>query len=129
MRKEAIGVYINVKCGIYLVENPKGEVYIGASRDLPERVRQHKGSMREPGKLKTSMLIHGRKNHKYYLLLELPEWSESSTLKYFENLYIRIYRKDGYSVMNLIGSNYRDYADTRFPSKWKGFYINPCDPV
>lgn len=95
-----LGVFVNAKCGIYLIENSDGEVYIGQSRDLEARIRKHKKGQNQSGELKYSFFKHGRKNHKYYLLLELPTHTDLETLLYFESLYIKQYRKDGYGVLN-----------------------------
>jgi hypothetical protein len=37
------GKYIKPKCGIYAVVNPLGEIYIGQSENIPQRVRGLRG--------------------------------------------------------------------------------------
>ncbi len=121
-----IGVYISAKCGIYLVENPDGEVYIGQSRDLPKRVRDYKKGQVYAGDIKHSIFKHGRKNHKFYLLLELPITTDTETLWYFEKLFIRQYRKDGYVVLNHnSGGTGGSTSGKKITTPGRNFYINP----
>lgn len=122
------GKFINHKCGIYLVENPLGEVYIGASRDIPQRIRDYKRASSASGNLKLSIFKHGRRSHKYYLLLKFDEYVNDQTLNYFEKVYIRKYMREGYSVMNKLIGNYGDRSKLKgvFSVRHKGFYIDPC---
>lgn len=98
-----IGKYVNQMCGIYLVENPLGEVYIGQSVNIPRRINEIKTANSVSGELKLSTFRHGRKNHKFYLLCALPGNASNECLDHFEKLYIRQYKKDGYVVLNGTG--------------------------
>lgn len=98
------GLYINAKTGIYAIVNPIGEIYIGQSIDLEERVRVHKkyggASTRH---LKYSMFNHGRKNHKYFLVLELDQDVDQATLWEWEKFYIQKFANEGYKMLNANG--------------------------
>lgn len=121
------GIYINHKCGVYLVENPLGEVYIGSSRDIPGRVRRYKKGMDASGNLNKSIFRHGRNNHKFYLLLAFDKYVSEEVMVHFENLYIRQYKKDGYIVLNIYKASLgRGPKKGVFSVHTKGFYIDPC---
>lgn len=95
------GLYIHARAGIYAIVNPIGEIYIGQSIDLEERVRNHK---KQAGYgttlLKYSMFNHGRKNHKYFLVMELDEKADQATLREWERFYIQKYTNEGYKLLN-----------------------------
>lgn len=95
------GEYINVKAGVYAVVNPDGEIYIGQSKDLPERIRVHKKKAGgHSGNLRYSMLKHGRSNHRYYLVEEL---NENSALPMFwerEKFHIKRLASLGFTLIN-----------------------------
>lgn len=95
------GLYIHAKAGIYAIVNPIGEIYIGQSIDLEERVRKHKKEAggRQP-LLARSMVIHGRKNHRYYLVMELGQNVDQATLWEWEKFYIQKFADDGYKMLN-----------------------------
>lgn len=95
------GIYINAKAGIYAIVNPIGEIYIGQSYDLEERVRKHKKEAggRHP-LLAKSMVRHGRKNHRYYLVLQLDKYVDQSILWEREKFYIQKFANDGYKMLN-----------------------------
>lgn len=95
------GLYIQAKAGIYAIVNPVGEIYIGQSINLEERVRMHK---KQAGYgtslLKYSMFNYGRKNHKYFLVLELDESADQATLREWEKFYINKFTIEGYKMLN-----------------------------
>lgn len=95
------GLYINAKAGIYAIVNPVGEIYIGQSIDLQERVRKHKKEAggRQP-LLAKSMVRHGRKNHRYYLVMELEQGVNQATLWEWEKYYIHKFTNNGYKMLN-----------------------------
>ena len=98
------GLYINAKAGIYAIINPIGEIYIGQSTDLEERIRKHKKEAggRHP-LLAKSMVRHGRKNHHYYLVMELDQTVDQTTLWEWEKFYIHKFANDGYKMLNANG--------------------------
>lgn len=95
------GLFVNVKAGIYAIVNPIGEIYIGQSIDLEERVRKHKKEAggRHP-LLAKSMVRHGRKNHRYYLVMELAQDVDQATFCEWEKFYIQKFTNDGYNMLN-----------------------------
>src|SRR6478735_609009 len=95
------GLYIDAKTGVYAIVNPIGEIYIGQSIDLEERVRVHKKYGGAHTKLlKYSMFNHGRKNHKYYLVMELIQPVDQSVLQEWERFYINKFTNEGYKLLN-----------------------------
>lgn len=98
------GLYLTARVGIYAIVNPIGEIYIGQSIDLEERVRKHKKEAggRHP-LLAKSMVRHGRKNHRYYLVMELNQDVDQATLWEWEKFYIQKYINEGYKMLNANG--------------------------
>lgn len=97
------GLYIRAKAGIYAIVNPVGEIYIGQSTELEERVRKHKKTGGCSGLLKWSMFKYGRKNHKYFLVKELDENAARSAFLEWEKFYIKKYKELGYVLLNANG--------------------------
>lgn len=98
------GLYINAKAGIYAIVNPVGEIYIGQSIDLEERVRVYKKYGGASTKLlKYSMFNHGRKNHKYFLVLELDQSADQSIFREWERFYIQKFTNEGHKMLNANG--------------------------
>lgn len=95
------GLFVNVKAGIYAIVNPIGEIYIGQSIDLEQRIRNHK---KQAGYgtalLKYSMFNHGRKNHKYYLVMELDQSVDQSVFREWEKFYIQKFTNEGRKMLN-----------------------------
>lgn len=55
--------------GIYKITNPTGKVYVGQSRDIEKRFKQHK--FKSTNKfLRESILTYGIENHKFEILEE-----------------------------------------------------------
>lgn len=95
------GLYINAKAGIYAIVNPIGEIYIGQSIDLEERVRVHKKYGGANTKLlKFSMFNHGRKNHKYFLVMELDQSADQCVFREWEKFYIQKFINEGHKMLN-----------------------------
>jgi group I intron endonuclease len=95
------GLYVHAKAGIYAIVNPIGEIYIGQSIDLEERVRMHK--KQAGGKhplLAKSMVRHGRNNHRYYLVMGMEEGVTQDVLKEWERFFIKKYSDDGHALLN-----------------------------
>jgi group I intron endonuclease len=95
------GLYVHAEAGIYAIVNPIGEIYIGQSIDLEERIRQHKklAGGRHP-LLASSMVRHGRKNHRYYLVMEMKEEVDQKILTEWEKFYIKKLSDEGYKLLN-----------------------------
>jgi hypothetical protein len=95
------GMYVNAYAGIYAIVNPVGEIYIGYSKQLRDRVKKHKTWVApELTLLAKSMFKHGRKNHKFYLVKELDENDSVGVFAEMEKFYIEKYRSEGYALLN-----------------------------
>lgn len=95
------GLFVNVKAGIYAIVNPIGEIYIGQSIDLEERIRNHKKLGGAHTKLlKYSMFNHGRKNHKYYLVMELAPSDDQSIFWEWGKFFIQKFANEGHKMLN-----------------------------
>lgn len=95
------GLYINARAGIYAIVNPIGEIYIGQSINLEERIRQHKKyGGASTSLLKYSMFNYGRQNHKYFLVKGIDESADQATFREWEKFYIQKFARDGYKMLN-----------------------------
>lgn len=56
--------------GIYKITNPLGQIYIGSSKSIALRFRQHELLIGIGFKLGESIKLHGSKNHKYEVIEE-----------------------------------------------------------
>ena len=98
------GIYINTYAGIYAIVNPVGEIYIGYSKQLRDRIKKHKTWVApELTLLAKSMFKHGRKNHKFYLVKELDENDNIEVFKEMERHFILKYKEAGYTLLNSNG--------------------------
>jgi len=95
------GVYIDAYAGIYAIVNPDGEIYIGYSKELKDRIKKHKKWVAPSLKLLAkSMFKHGRKNHKFYLVKEMDENDSVDVFKAMEKHFIEKYKQQGYVLLN-----------------------------
>jgi group I intron endonuclease len=98
---EYIGKAVPV-VGIYKITSPKGDIYIGQSRDIYERWWQHEHASEKTAipLLKKSFDDYGSKNHVFEIIHQLPNDIEGKTLLQYEELYIDLYLSVGASLMN-----------------------------
>lgn len=95
------GVYINAYAGIYAIVNPVGEIYIGYSKQLRDRIKEHKKWVQPKLRLLSkSMFSHGRKNHKFYLVKEIDENESIYVFKEMEKFFIEKFKSEGYILLN-----------------------------
>lgn len=90
--------------GVYKITNPKGEIYIGQSLNIENRMIQHKQNSSNV-RLRESIKKYGFGNHEIEILVEC----EASELKIKERYYIRKYIKNNVlfnSVYNTTESSY-----------------------
>lgn len=89
-------------CGIYLLESPIGEVYIGQSRNIKSRISVYRRckNMTQP-KLYESLKKHGYENHKVSVLAHLPTNVSQDALDVSEKAYISLYKKAGRKMLNI----------------------------
>ena len=67
MRSEPLSNDFKV-CGVYMITNPLGKSYIGASVDVRTRLLSHKREAGKTSKLSKSIAEHGFYNHKFEIL-------------------------------------------------------------
>lgn len=83
--------------GIYKVTSPTGEVYIGQSINIERRWMNYTDESR----IEQSIKKHGRKNHEFKVLHELPIDVTQDIMDAYEKLYIESYRDIGAVLMNI----------------------------
>lgn len=87
--------------GLYKITSPSGSVYIGQSRDIKRRKRQHNRKSHSNEYLKRSIDKYGWENHIFEILHELPNDADKKVVDDYEILYIKFYRDAGIRLMNL----------------------------
>jgi group I intron endonuclease len=102
--------------GIYKITNPKGEVYIGKSKDIHKRYLTHRVGSNSEHKLSLSFKEFGFENHKFEIIYLCGE----SLLGVFESYFIDKYNsiKAGLNSSNVVS----DYSHLEFAP------IEICEP-
>ncbi len=91
---------VPIKCGIYKIENPLGEVYIGHSRVVYRRWLRHREGNKKL-KIHQSIKEYGWRQHKFSIEHELPLDVSDETLIQYEQLYMDLYRDCGVIMLNV----------------------------
>lgn len=88
--------------GIYSIKSPSGKIYIGQSRNIKSRFRDHR-TTRFPycRYLNNSIKKYGSGNHVFEILHELPNDVEQSVLDSYEILYMDFCRTTGFELLNI----------------------------
>lgn len=94
--------------GIYKVESPNGEIYLGQSRHVIKRW----GSLKRttcprPELLVKSILRYGQSVHIFSVAHELPDDISQNILDLYEQIYIKQYKDCGVSLLNIQNGGYR----------------------
>jgi len=74
-------------CGVYKITNPVGEIYVGSSKDIINRIRSHKNFQPSSSKINKSLSLYKYENH-FFEILEECEFNE---LLLRERYYILIF--------------------------------------
>lgn len=90
-----------VIAGIYKIISPSGRVYIGQSRHILIRWRDHIRSKAAIGRLFYSFKKYGVAAHLFEIIHELPSDVCGSILTEYEQLYIDLYKQCNASLLNL----------------------------
>lgn len=83
--------------GIYKITNPIGQIYIGQSKDIEKRFKQHKNEFMMT-KLKFSFLSYGYENHSF----EVVEECEKSELNNRERYWQEHFKTIGFCGLNVM---------------------------
>ena len=88
--------------GIYKITSPSGKIYIGQSVDIKRRFRAYSAAhiKRQP-KLFNSFIKHGKKNHNFDVVHELPKDIDQNVLNTYEQFYMDTYREAGFILLNI----------------------------
>lgn len=86
-------------CGIYKITSPSGKVYVGQSRGIEQRWRNHCSS-KHCRHLHNSIKKYGKENHSFEIIHELPYDVEQIVLNEYEALYMQLYKDCGVILMN-----------------------------
>lgn len=92
--------------GIYTLTNPDGEVYIGQTKNLDRRKKEHirysNGSNdKSPRLITNSLLKFGFDAHVFEIIIELPKDVSREVLKQYEFFVYEQYLEAGYKLLNL----------------------------
>lgn len=103
--------------GIYKITSPRGSVYIGQSWDIERRFKEYNNlNCKSQRRLYNSLVKHGVENHEFEIIAEFEESCSQFSLDYHEDLFMRIYIKDGFELLNLKiggGSNGKACEETK----------------
>ena len=89
--------------GLYKIESPSGNIYIGQSKDIIKRWGRYKdinSAQRQPAVLR-SFEKYGIRNHTFSVLHELPFDVSQEVLDAYEIFYIAQYKECGIKLLNL----------------------------
>jgi hypothetical protein len=87
--------------GIYKITNILGAVYVGKTRDLYKRERQHKRRSSSIPELNKSFDLYGRDGHLFEVIHELPLDVTKEILANYERLYIDLYVAARAKLLNI----------------------------
>lgn len=88
--------------GIYKITNPIGDIYIGQSRNINRRKKEHEKDKRGAHlPLKSSINKYTWVNHIFEIIHELPRDVTQEVLDNYEILYIDLYRSCNINVLNV----------------------------
>lgn len=73
--------------GIYKITNPEGKCYIGGSKNVDRRIKNHKGSQSINCKLQSSYDAFGVENHTFEVIEECSLLELSQKEYYYQVLY------------------------------------------
>lgn len=96
--------------GVYKIESPIGEVYIGQSWNIEKRFNKdyrNSNLCKNQRKLSASFNTHGLRNHSFNVIHELPADVDQFTMDRFEQVYIQSYKDAGVSLLNIRGGGSR----------------------
>lgn len=85
--------------GIYKITNPRGEVYIGQSRNIVGRLRIHRNS-KTKSSISQSIQKYGFYNHKAEVLIVLKDGCSVKSLDFFEKHYISFSKLSNIPLLN-----------------------------
>lgn len=91
-------------CGIYKITSPSGKVYIGQSRHILIRWRDHKRDKKAKGKVFYSFRKYGPDAHVFDIIHELPKDVDQIVLNQYEQLYMDLYRDCNVFLLNIKGA-------------------------
>lgn len=94
-------------CGIYKITSPSGKVYIGQSRHILIRWRDHKRDKKAKSKVFYSFKKYGADAHEFDIVHELPVGIEQIILDQYEQLYMDFYADCGIELLNIKGAGSR----------------------
>ena len=88
------------KVAVYKIVTPDGRIYIGRSRNVFKRLRDHALSRNPNAGLAASINANGWDAHSYELLHELPVDVSNEVLDNYEEIYLEQYRSVGFTILN-----------------------------
>jgi hypothetical protein len=90
--------------GIYKIENPVGEIYIGQTKRTFEKRFDHYFVLdcKKQKGLYNSFIKHGIENHNFYSIHELDKYSLQEQFNYWEIYYYEYYKNCGFKMLNKI---------------------------
>jgi len=88
-------------CGIYKITSPSGKVYIGQSRNILIRWRDHKRDKSAKSRVFYSLRKYGAEAHIFDIIHELPIDVDQDVITIYEQLYMDMYASCKVVLLNL----------------------------
>lgn len=116
--------------GIYVIQNPIGQLYVGQSRHLNQRAESHRcGSARNQPKLQESFDVYGPVNHEVVLVKEMSDSCSDLELDSAEEHYLEMLKYCGFGILNSRGAGSRgthsDEARAKISASKRGVSVGP----
>ena len=89
-------------CGIYLIENPLGHVYVGCSKRLSKRIPLYK-AMRSNRPIDLSIKEHGFEKH-VFTIIEYCDPNHRLRMYELEQFYTQYFEFLGLTVLNVFNT-------------------------
>lgn len=87
---------------VYSLVAPDKKVYVGQTTDLINRRSRYKTlTCKNQRKVYESLLKYGYENHNFIVLMNFERGIERSKLDFHEDLFMKLYEKAGYELLNL----------------------------
>ena len=91
----------NIVCGVYRVINPKGEIYVGCSRSIYNRVLHYaNATCKKQRILHASIVKYGWSEHKLDILMVFGKDTTKYTMNFWESWYWMKFKSEGYTLLN-----------------------------
>lgn len=93
--------------GIYVIESPTGDIYVGQSINLRKRFNSYRNleCKQQPG-IYNSLKKHTPEKHEFKIIHPLPHDVSREVIDCYEITYIELFKQNGFKVLNISGGGH-----------------------